>query len=234
MNTINIAICDDEPAQIEYLDALVRNWAQRAGVFARVPRFGSAESFLFAYEQDPSADILLLDIQMKKLDGVALARKIRAGNDAVQIIFVTGYPDFAALGYEVAALHYLVKPVSEEKLFAALDRAKKNLAAQERSLFLTVDNETRWVPLSQIRYVEAQGHYLVIRTDGGDLRIKANLSDFQKSLGNGFFRCQRSFVVSLARVHRITRTAVILDGGAEIPLSRDLYDAVHKAIISFL
>ena len=112
---IHIAICDDEQAEIDYLSTLVNQWASRKGVAIQLNEFPSAESFLFAYEGQHT-DILLLDIEMGGMDGVTLAKKIRLMNKEVQIIFVTGYMEYIADGYDVEALHYLLKPVSEEKL----------------------------------------------------------------------------------------------------------------------
>ncbi len=75
-------------------------------------------------------DILLLDIEMGAMDGVTLAKTLRKENDTLQIVFLTGYSDYISEGYEVAALHYLLKPVQKEKLFSvlyrALDKVKKN------------------------------------------------------------------------------------------------------------
>jgi len=78
---INIAICDDERAEITYLTALVRKWAAARGVAVRLSDYESAESFLFACEDNKSVDILLLDIQMKEMDGVELARQIRRDDE---------------------------------------------------------------------------------------------------------------------------------------------------------
>ena len=77
--------------------------------------FPSAESFLFDYAEQKNYDFLLLDIEMPSMNGVELAQKIRQENNAVQIIFITGYSDFMAEGYEVSALHYLMKPVSFQR-----------------------------------------------------------------------------------------------------------------------
>ena len=82
--------------------------------------FPSAESFLFDYAEQKNYDFLLLDIEMPSMNGVELAQKIRQENNAVQIIFITGYSDFMAEGYEVSALHYLMKPVSFDKLSKVL------------------------------------------------------------------------------------------------------------------
>lgn len=81
-------------------------------------RFVSAESLLFCYTEDKLWDILLLDIEIGAMDGVSLAKKIRQENETVQIVFITGFADYISEGYEVSALHYLMKPVKQEELFA--------------------------------------------------------------------------------------------------------------------
>ena len=122
-----IAVCDDSAADRQYLSALAAQWAEKAGAVAEVTEFPSAENFLFCYAEKKDYDILLLDIEMGKMDGVTMAKKLRQDNDTIQIIFITGYSDYISEGYEVAALHYLMKPVKEEKLFSVLDRAAEKL-----------------------------------------------------------------------------------------------------------
>lgn len=229
---LHIAICDDERIEIDYLKTLISRWAKECGIAVQISEFDSAESFLFGYDEDKSVEILLLDIQMKAMDGVELAKRIRKDNEAMQIIFITGYPDFMAQGYEVSAVNYLLKPVSAENLFPVLERARKNLNKKEKSLFFTVGDEMCRIPLSEIRFIEAQGHYAVIHADCC-YKIKTNLSEVQTMLDQGFFRCQRSFLVNLRYVRKITRTAVILDDSTEVPLSRELYDAANQAMIRF-
>ena len=81
-----IALCDDAGADRSLLDALVRRWAAAAGHTVRLAAFASAEQFLFHYAGESDYDILLLDVEMGEMDGVALAREIRRQNEAVQII----------------------------------------------------------------------------------------------------------------------------------------------------
>ncbi len=230
---ISIAICDDEITEIQYLSMLVRKWADKHDFMVRLSCYESAESFLFQYEGDKDVDILLLDIQMKKLDGIELARKIRAENDSLRIVFITGYPDFISDGYDVSALHYLMKPVKKDKLFEVLDRAIKNIRQTEQSLFLSINGEMHRIPFSEIRYIEAQGHYVILRTTFHEYKTKMNLSVIQKTLDNGFFRCQRSFIIGFKYVRKITRTSVVLDDMTEVPISRDLYEAANQAFIKF-
>ncbi|MDE7297424.1 MAG: LytTR family DNA-binding domain-containing protein, partial [Lachnospiraceae bacterium] len=157
-----IAIVDDNEQDTKYVAALVRQWTEKAGHTAALSVFPSAEAFLFACEDEPGIDMLLLDIEMGAMNGVELAKKLRRADDPVQLVFITGFPDFIAEGYEVDALHYLMKPVAPEKLFAVLDKAASNIGRAEKRLCVTYDHKTDFVPLSQIYYVEAQKQYVLI------------------------------------------------------------------------
>lgn len=128
-----IAICDDSDADRQYIWNMVNAWAAAAGHTVHTDTFPSAENFLFCYEEESDYDILLLDIEMGEMDGVTMAKKLRENNDTIQIIFITGYSDYISEGYEVAALHYLMKPVREEKLCDVLDRAAEKLSKKRKS-----------------------------------------------------------------------------------------------------
>lgn len=226
-----IAICDDCAADTAYLSALVGSWAADAGHFAVIREFPSAEAFLFLYEKEKDFDILLLDIEMGGLNGVELAKRVRLDNGCVQIVFITGFPDFIAEGYEVSALHYLMKPVSEKKLYSVLGRAAANLEKGEKHLKVTFDRQTVFVPFGRIMYIEAQKQYVRIHTEAEDYRMKASLGEMEAGLDEYFYKCQRSFLVNLLFVARIKNQCVVLKNGEEIPISRGLAEDIGKAII---
>ncbi len=226
-----IAICDDSDVDRQYISNLVDKWSLRTGHTVQVSFFVSAENFLFQYAEQSDYDILLLDIEMGIMDGVTLAKRIRKENERVQIVFITGFPDYMAEGYEVAALHYLMKPVVEEKLHLVLNRATTNLAKAERQLCITFDRQMEWVPLNQICYIEAQKQYVAIHANDKIYRMKATLSDTEKQLDEYFYKCQRSFIVNLRFVQRIQQTKVVLKNGEEIPISRGMAEKIGKEII---
>lgn len=226
-----ISVIDDNSADTEYVAGLVTRWAESAGYAAHISVFPSAEAFLFQYEIEKDFDVLLLDIEMGEMNGVDLAKKVRRENEAVQIVFITGYPDFIAEGYEVSALHYLMKPVSYEKLNAVLHKAASNLAKTEKRLSVTYERRTDFVPLSQILYVEAQKQYVLIHTFDKTYRMKQSFGETIEELDEFFFKCQRSFCVNLCHITRIKNNSVLLKNGEEIPISRGMAEKIGKEMI---
>ncbi len=226
-----VAICDDSDADRRYIMDMVRSWASAAGHEVQIDGFPSAESFLFRYAGESDYDILLLDIEMGAMDGVTMAKELRKSNDTVQIIFITGYSDYISEGYEVAALHYLMKPVNEEKLCLVLDRAAEKLAKNERVLNFEVSGEMVRVPIYQIRYADVLGNYVTVHALT-DVTVKMTLGELEKQLDERFYRVGRSALVNLTQISRVTRTEIQLNDGTAIPLPRGAYEGVNRAIIN--
>ena len=226
-----IAICDDSDADRQYIAGLVSDWGIHTGSTVQISSFSSAESFLFHYAEKSDYDILLLDIEMENMDGVTMAKKLRLDNDTVQIVFVTGYSDYILEGYEVAALHYLMKPVREDKLFSVLERAATKLSQNEKILNFQIGGEMVRIPIYQIRYADVSGNYVTIHTSD-DLTVKMTLGELEKELDDRFLRVSRSVVVNLTQISRVTKTEIKLNDSVSIPLPRGAYESVNRAIIN--
>lgn len=230
---LNIAICDDDKNQINISKEMVRKWASARMHTLLIKEFFSAEAFLFEYSENKDFDILLLDIEMDGMNGVELARTLRKGNDDLQIIFITGYDDYIADGYDVAALHYLMKPIKEAKFISVLDRAARLIFDREKYIIMNVNGVVIKLSLDKIVYIEAQRNYVVVHTEKEDYRMKKTLSSIEKELDYGFFRADRSFIVGLRYVSEISKTEIKMDDGTVIPLGRGLFEAANKAFIKF-
>lgn len=228
---LKVAICDDEQSQIEYMGSAVSLWAKQNSYHCKVASFSSAEGFLFEHSGNNSFDILLLDIEMSGLSGIELAKQLRREGNRSEIIFITSHYEFYGEGYEVDALHYLIKPIEQEKLFTVLTKAAERLAVAPPSLVVCSDGETVRLYERDILYVEASLHYILIRTKEREYKVKENFSAFAKRLSEDFYQAHRSFLISLKHIIRISRTSVMLDGGYEIPLSRGKYDDINRAFI---
>lgn len=226
-----IAVCDDSGADRQYISDLAVRWAGNTGHTVQIFTFESAEMFLFHYADKKDYDILLLDIEMGAMDGVTLAKQIRRDNESVQIVFITGYSDYISEGYEVAALHYLMKPVRQDKLFCVLDRAAEKLSRNEKVLNLEICGEMVRVPVYQIRYADVYGNYVTIHATS-DITVKMTLGELEKELDDRFYRVSRSVVVNLTYISRVTKTEIKMSDGVSIPLPRGAYEGVNRAIIN--
>ena len=230
-----IAICDDRQTDRDYLSSLLNEWAAGVGHMVQTRLFSSAEAFLFCYEEDKTWDMLLLDVEMDGMNGVTLAKTVRRDNRTVQLIFVTAYSEYIAEGYEVSALHYLMKPISKDKLFAVLDRAAEQCVKNGRFLTLDQPKEMIRLPLYEIRYLEASQNYVTIHGENGQkFTVRHTLGELERELDDRFFRTGRSYIVNLACIRKVTRSDIHLRDGEVLPLPRGMYKSLNQAIISKL
>ena len=119
---MKIAIVDDEIREQEIIAKYIGEWAEAKKELVEFFFFESSEGFLFSWEDVKDYALLALDIEMGEISGLELAKKIRSEDKRIPIIFVTGYDEYMQYGYDVSALHYLIKPVNKEKLFQALNK----------------------------------------------------------------------------------------------------------------
>ena len=229
--TYKIAICDDLATDRKYLSSLCERWSRHNCYRIQISEFTSAEYFLFYYAEKKDFDILLLDIEMGAMDGVTMARKLRQDNQTIQIIFITGYADYISDGYEVDALHYLMKPIQEEKLFTVLDRAVTKLIKNEKVLNIISQGEMIRLPICQINYAEVNSNYITIHSQQ-TITLKMTLSELEQKLDSHFFRAGRSALVNLKKISRVTKKEIYLQDGSIIPLPRGAYEKVNRAIIN--
>ena len=201
------AVCDDSAADADYVRGIVAHWAEQRGIALECRAFSSAEQFLFCYAEDKNFDLLLLDVEMPGADGVTLAKMVRQENEAVQIVFITGYSDYIAEGYDVAALHYLMKPVRPER-----------------------SGEMIRLPLYEVRYLDVHQNYVTVHARQ-DYTLKRTLAEFEAELDEQFFRVGRGMILNLKQIRRVTKKEVVLADGTVLPLPRGSYEPLNRAII---
>jgi two-component system, LytTR family, response regulator len=237
---LSVLAVDDERPQLEDLARMLRA-SPRVG---EVTTAGSAQEALVLVSRDPF-DAVFLDVRMPELDGLELARVFRAFARPPALVFVSAFDTPAATAFELRALDYLLKPVTQERVEEALGRVAAGATgsavagppagstrAPERPApdVLPVDNirggGTRLLPVAQILYFEAHGDYLRVYAEGGRYILRGRLSDVeQRYETHGFVRVHRRYLANLARAREVTPmlngTAVLrFDGGAEIPVAR--------------
>lgn len=233
---MRICFCDDEASTRSQFERMAAAWAEQRREAAELQLYNSAEQLLFEVgqpeAQELAFDLILLDIQMGGMDGITLARQLRAQDKRVTLAFLTAAREYVFEGYEVQAVRYLLKPMQQEKVFELLDLARQNLQEQP-SLILNCADEKKKLYLSQIAAIEAQGHYLIFYTTTGQLQQKASLSSLAGHLGDSFVMSHRSFYVNLAHLLRISRTECTLDTGLTVPVSRGAYKNLNEQFILY-
>lgn len=235
MNNIKIAICEDDRAQTEYIKSLIGKWAEKTGAACHVDAYISAEQFLFSFDRDFPYDMYLLDIQMGKINGMELARKIREQEPHAVLVFLTGLREYALEGYEVEAFRYLVKPVKEKEFYEVMTRIAENLSQKERAYFvLDRGGELMKIPYEDIWYIESQGHYVELSWRDGKIQWKASIGKLQDEFAeNGFVMTRRGVLVNISCVSRVAKTECILDNGESVSISRNRYKQVNEAFIEY-
>lgn len=231
-----LAVVDDQEKDLVYLKKMILSCfstlAPEAQVHIRT--YTSAKAFLFAFEDDnQSFDMIFLDIEMPDINGVEVARRIRAQNETVQLVFVTGYSDYIAEGYDVSALHYLLKPLQRDKLQAVISKAISLIRRNEKRLALHKEGKLWLVPLYEINYIDVYTNYVTVHAVE-EVTIKRTLSDVEKELDERFFRVGRSLIVNLNKIRKADRNSITLLNGCVVPIPGNAYEHLMRAIIGRL
>lgn len=218
---IRLGIVEDDPTSVDrvlsHLDRLMRDVPERFQVRA----FRDGADLIADYR--PEWDVLLLDIQMARVDGMTTARRIREVDSEVIIIFITNSPQYAVSGYEVDALSYLLKPLTYAAFAHEMRRVILRLRQRDRRdlLFTTVDGAHHRVAVDDIRYLESVKHRIEVHTLDGTFGVVSTLKAMEDTLsGEGFMRCHSGLLVNLRHVTGIDGSECRVRGGAVLPISR--------------
>lgn len=241
---LRIAICEDTPQESQRIRELLEKYnTQRPqyGAALHAEQFSSGGALLAALKRGAEFALYLLDVLMPEMDGIALARALRAAGRREPILYLTTSPDYAVEAFSVRAVNYLLKPVSEEAFFAALDELLPQLTAQveKTALVPTVAGDCR-LPLSQICYVEVTGHTLHYHTTGGKvihskvLRIPFEQAASELLADPRFLRPHQSYLVNGACISRMTARELQLTNGERIPISRLRLNEMRGAYMEYL
>lgn len=215
---MRIAVCDDNTDTCVRLAAMVRE----AMPDAQTELYFSGEELLAA---DP--DIVLLDVELGGINGVDAARALRARGADCAIIFVSGQEQYVFDAFDVAAVHYLLKPVAPEKLADVLHAAASQLARNrgsrwDRQIVVMSNGSRVRVRLDTIRYAEVYNRTIVLHTTNGQIPYYGRLQALAEECGEGFCRTHRAYLVNLAFVDSYCAAHADL-GGDQVPISKKRY-----------
>ncbi|WP_018142893.1 LytR/AlgR family response regulator transcription factor [Alloscardovia criceti] len=224
-----IAIVDDDSAARERLRAFVQRYAHENAETWEIQDFSSAEEILHHYKAE--FDIIFLDIEMLKIDGIQAARIIRETDPSTVLIFVTNMAQLAIKGYEVEALDFIVKPIDYGSFAMVMRRARARMERRKQtSLSLSIRGAAHIIALDRIDYVEVRDHYITYHTQDGDFTVKGSLSQAEKALSEGnFMKCNRWYLVNIDHVTGIQGNLITV-GEWTVEVSRSKKQEILRAV----
>lgn len=227
-----VALCEDETVFSEAQKKICHSIFTRLNIEYHISVFQNSNDFLRAFmNQGKRYDLLLLDILMDGTDGMTLARRIRETDKEITIIFITSSPDYALQGYDVNALHYLMKPVDSEKLERLINADFHSRFSNNFFLFETRDGKQR-VAVKDIICLETAGRRVAVTTREGLLYVSGKLIDLLNELPKEqFTRCHQAYAVNIRNIRELTKQDAIAVNGKAIPVSRTFMKNVQKAFV---
>lgn len=216
---IKIIICEDDFSCREKLKESLEIILNKLSNQFEVIVFDCGEDLIDNYPED--ADIFLLDIQMKKLTGMDVAKKIREKDKSCEIIFITGLIDYVQDGYEVSAYRYLLKPIKFVDLKKhIISCIKEVFEKRENHLIIKNQGVIQKIKIHEILFLEVINRDIFIYTEDETYTTKTSMKQLEKKLSKfKFFRCHNSYLINLKHIDCIRKNIVLINNN-EIPISR--------------
>lgn len=209
---IRIAIVEDETMYAQQLQKFLRQYEKEKEENFQITLFSDGDEIVHKYKSE--YDIILMDVEMKFMDGMSAAEEIRKMDTEVVIIFITNMPQYAIRGYAVDALDYVLKPVSyfafSQRLNRAIMRMKKRV---NKTIFIAVKGGTIRLDATDIFYIESQGHTLNYHTSTGVYEALGTMKELEAKLEPlRFYRGNKGYLINLAHVDGVKDGSAVVKG----------------------
>lgn len=230
-----VAICEDEPIMHTRLREFCSNILTEMLIEHEINVFSSAEEFEEAVTSSGNRfDVLLLDIELGGKSGMELAHELRERGNRISIIFITGSEEYLREGYSIQPIHYLLKPVSKEKIAEAL-KIDLDLNYHKNNIVLQKGAKTVILPVDDIVYIESLDHKVIVHSTREEYVFKWSLSEISQSLPeNMFCRVHNSYIINMKHIVEFLRSEIVLSDGSRLPIGRKYYETVQKSFVHYI
>ncbi len=230
---MKIVIIEDSDTEQKKLRNELNHWSIEINEDIYINTYISGEEFFSKSKNfSPTIDLFILDISMKKMSGIDVAKKLRSLDYQGEIIFLTAFREFVFDGYEVHAFNYLLKPVNSKLLKQCLNE----IAKKKRStchIYRDSNREVISIPYSDIIFCSVNRHYVDITTKNSVYNQHINLSELLKILPNEFVQVHRSYIINMGHVFSVTHNKIYLSNNTIIDIGRTYASPFKKEFLKY-
>lgn len=227
-----IGICDDNPLTLKKIGEYIDTINKKKTYTLEARYYKSGEELLLEYTNQYK--LLLLDIEMKELNGIETARKIREKDKEVKIIFITNFLQYATEGYKVNAYRYLLKPISYQVFVKEIDSVLEEIDKSCKEIFIKSKNKSYKMKLNDLIFIESYGHYIIYHMKEEKISVRSSLKLLNKELSDYyFFQVHKSYIINLSYVSSYNYQSVTMETGESIPISKYRYQEFKKKYVAF-
>ncbi|MDE7477210.1 MAG: LytTR family DNA-binding domain-containing protein [Lachnospiraceae bacterium] len=240
-----IALCDDEPTELEKTEKLLSDYERKYTTLEFIIRcFENVDELLcLVREKKYIPNLIFMDIYMPDKEsnsyplGMEAAKELRNMNYKGKIVFLTASKEYALEAFDVDALQYMVKPVSEEKLFSILNSLLKDLEEERKKyILLRIEGKLVRVSLNDIVYCEALGkRQCLYLTDGTQYILRMTMTELYEQLSQyqEFAKIGAAFIVNLEYIGTLNAKEICMDNGRKIYLPRGTYKGLREQYFNY-
>ncbi|MBR1761492.1 MAG: response regulator transcription factor [Schwartzia sp.] len=231
---MRIAIVEDDERDMEQLRGVIDAYTASRNMLVEIDAFSSGPDFLRDFEAK-KYDLVFFDNYIGNGLGIDLARKARAADDEVEFVFVSMSSEFAVSGFDVRALHYLLKPAGSDSIAQVFERFRKHTQKPEAPMIeVTSDYHPVLIPVPSVRFIEVIDKTCFIRAKE-DVPVRLSLEKLMELLPPDIFvRTHKSYAVRLGAIRSMEQNEFLLQSGDSVPIGRSYQSSCKSAFIEYL
>lgn len=228
---MKIAICDDEKQIVEDYSKIISDYLYAKNIVCNVDKFTTGRDFLLCSND---YDLVFLDYDLPDINGMEIARRIRENGDKIIIVFLTAYAEHVYESFHVDTFRYLIKPVSNESIYEAVDKFV-DIYNHNRKIVVPVGTTNYSIDVDEIIYIEAAKKRTKVKTTANEYDAGKSISTFQTELANPqFFRTHRGYIVNMRYISTFDKNTITLTNGEVVLLSSKCRDEFNRSYMNYL
>lgn len=227
---MNIFICDDNESILNFISNVLNN--NYKNLF-KIYTYSNYEDIITSI-RNKTVNILIMDIVLKDNNGIDIVKENKKYLNNTQIIYITAYDDYIEDCFETDLTYILRKPIIEEKLLQAINKALTNINDLNKNIMVKVGKDNKKVNIKDINYIESEGRTIKINLNNEIIKVYGKISDIEDDLGSTFVRIHKSYLVNMNRIVNYNFNKVKLDNGKVLPISRTYNKSCKEIIFNYL